>query len=387
MTNSHPDKSDEINITPENIKANGIDTLVISLNGVWKNLAWFSYFSELKKEAQEKSLDVTGRITTEPSGKEWAFIMRPNGSQGFAWLLVGNDFTLRIGQWAISKSRPNVMAEIRSEMLWRLGAQEACSFIIGLLAEMGIDIEVVKPSRVDLCLDILFPKTAWEKNLIDYAVTKAFDRAVYLQNKRQLKGMSFGKGDILARLYDKKLEIKQKSHKMWMFDIWGIQEIPQDKIMLRIEFQMRRELLIEIKINTLTDLFERQQDVWAYCTKRWLKFQDNIDLHRENRNTMKWWQVVQEGYSKAQGANPGIREHILKLDMERLARQAYGILLSFMACHLELTNKKSAIIEMIHILNIFVNFLKEIGKNELEMNESIDERRTRFKRIAERTSE
>jgi hypothetical protein len=387
MTNSHPDKSDYISLTSGNIKANGIDSLVISFNGVWKNLAWFSYFTDLKKEAQEKSLDVPGAIKTEPSGIEWAFIMKPNGSQGFAWLLIGNDFTLRIGQWAESKSRPNVMAEIRSEMLWRVGAQEACSYIINLLVDMGLEIEVVKPSRVDLCLDILFPKIAWNKNLIDYAVTKASDRAFYLRNAHQTTGMSFGKGDIMARLYDKELEIKQKSNKMWMFDIWGIKEIPKDKIMVRIEYQLRREILKDVGVNTLTDLFEKQQNVWAYCTNSWLKFQDNIELHREKRNNMKWWQVIQEGYSKAQGANPSIREHIYKLDMERLTRQAYGIILSLIACHLELTNEKTERIEIGKFLYIFLDSLNSIGKNEQEMNEKIHERRTKFKRIAEGASE
>ncbi len=38
------------------------------------------------------------------------------------------------------------MAEIRSEMLWHFGAEEACSFITNMLTELGLDIEVVKPS-------------------------------------------------------------------------------------------------------------------------------------------------------------------------------------------------------------------------------------------------
>lgn len=197
--------------------------------------------------------------------------------------------------------------------------------------------------------------------------------------------MSFGKGDMMARLYDKVLEIKQKSKKMWMFDIWGMKQIPQDKIMVRVEFQMRRELLKDVQVNTLTDLFEKQQNIWAYCTNTWLKFQDNIELHREKRHTMEWWQVIQEGYAKAQGANPSIREHILKLDMERLTRQAYGILLSLMACHLELTDEKAARIEMSQLLCIFVDCLNNIGNNAQEMNEKIHERRTKFKRIAQGT--
>ena len=237
MNNMPPYKSDDIHVSSRNIKANGFDKLVIAVNGEWKNLAWFSFFSDLKKEAQDISLDVPGAIKTD-SPIEWSFRMKPNGANGFTWLLIGNDFNLKVGQWAISKERPNVMAEISAEMLWRLGAQEACSFITNLLEDMGLDIKTIKPSRVDLCLDILFPKSAWEMGLVMYAVTMASERVGYWQKAEQTKGMSFGKGKIMARLYDKGLEIKQQSHKFWMFDIWGIPEIPQDKIMLRKEFQM-----------------------------------------------------------------------------------------------------------------------------------------------------
>jgi len=144
MTNSPPDKSECIDVKAENIKANGIDTLILSFNGEWKNLEWFSCFAELKKKAQEASTDMPGTITVETG---WNFRMMPNGSKGFEWLLISNDFALRIGKWAMSKTRPNIMAEIRSEMLWRLGAEESCSFISNMLSEMGFEISTIKPSR------------------------------------------------------------------------------------------------------------------------------------------------------------------------------------------------------------------------------------------------
>lgn len=384
MTNSPPDKSGDIDMKAENIKATGIDTLVISFNGEWKNLEWFSYFSELKKTAQEASIDVPGTIKIET---EWHFRMIPNGSKGFEWLLISNDFALRIGKWATSKTRPNIMAEIRSEMLWRLGAEESCSFISNMISEMGFEIAVIKPSRVDLCLDALFPKSGWNKDLIDYAVTKAFERACYMQKGGQLKGLAFGKGEIMARLYDKELEIKQHSNKVWMFDIWGIAEIPEEKIMLRIEFQMRREILKDVGANTLTELFEKQQNIWAYCTKKWLKFEDNIGAHRDYRKTMPWWEVVQDGYEKAQGANPAIREHIMKADMERLTCQAFGILISITACNLELTNDESNGIKLEQVLYTFIDWLVKIGKTSEELNEKIQDRRTKFKRISQGSEE
>jgi hypothetical protein len=328
--------------------------------------------------AQEASENIPGKIKAV---NEWEFTMMPNGAKGFEWLLISNDFALKIGKWATSKTRPNIMAEIRSEMLWRLGAEEACSFISKLFLEMGFEASVIKPSRVDLCMDVLFPKSAWNKDLIDYAVTKAFERAVYMQKAGQLKGMSIGKGEIMARLYDKELEIKQKSNKIWMYEIWGLVKIPEDKIMLRIEFQMRREPLKDVGANTLADLFDMQPCIWAYCTKKWLKFEDNAGAHRDYRNIMMWWTVVQDGYEKAQGATPAIREHIVKADMERLTCQAFGILISITACNLELVNDESEKIKLEQVLHTFIDWLVKIGKTSEELNDKIQDRRTKFKRV------
>lgn len=379
MTNSPPSKSESIQVSSGNIKASGIDTLVISLKGEWKNLEWFSYFADLKKTAQESSSDCSGKIHVN---HEWSFQIKPNGTQGFEWILVSRDFTLKIGRWAKSKSRPNIMAEIRSEMLWRIGAKNSTDFIVSMLSEMGFEIEIVKPSRVDLCIDILFPKSAWDKELIEYAVTKASERAIYMKKAGKYSGMSFGRGEIMARLYDKGLEIRDHSKKFWMFDVWEIIEIPTGKIMLRVEFQLRREPLKELGINTLDDLFEKKESIWTYCTIKWLKFQDNINAHADQRNTMPWWSVVQSGYHLAVGVNPAIRAKIIKIDVEQLTRQAFGILLSIAACILELTNSKEERIKIEHVLSFFVDSLIKIGKTPDEMNEKIQERRARFNHLS-----
>ena len=386
MTNSTPSKLTKEYVTSQHIKANGIDTLIISLNGEWKNLEWFSYFASLKQEAQESSLDVSGTIKTE-NLEEWSFRIKPNGSQGFEWLLISNDFTLRIGKWATSKTRPNVMAELRSEMLWRLGPQTSCSYITTMLEAMGLDIAVVKPSRVDFCLDILLTKSLWNKELIEYVVTRASERSLYMQNAKQLKGLSIGKGDIMARLYDKALEIKQVSNKAWMYDVWGIDEIPQHKVMVRVEFQIRRAVLKDTHIETLSDLFEKQPKIWSYCTKEWLKFQDNVDAYRKKRKTLEWWKIIQDGYENAQGATPAIREHILKLNIEQLARQAYGLILSIAACHKEIKKEPLEKVELEDVLIIFLNCLTSMGKTPSEMNETIIQRRVKFKRLSQGTGE
>lgn len=42
-----------------------------------------------------------------------------------------------------------------------------------------------------------------------------------------MTGFRIGCGNIFARLYDKGLEIKTKSKKFWMFDLWKLESIPE----------------------------------------------------------------------------------------------------------------------------------------------------------------
>jgi hypothetical protein len=96
---------------------------------------------------------------------------------------------------------------------------------------------------------------------------------------------------------------------------------------------------------------------------------------------MPWWKIIQDGYEKAQGAHPAIREHIMKADMERLTCQAFGILISIMACNLELTNDKSTWIKLDQVMDTFIDWLDRIGKTSEELNEKLQDRRTKFKMV------
>ena len=93
-----------------------------------------------------------------------------------------------------------------------------------------------------------------------------------------MKGISIGKGNISARLYDKPLEIKQQSKKYWMYDVWGINknDLDDNHKIIRVEFQLRRELIKDLGANYFEDLLKGYGKIWAYCTQKWLKFQDRL---------------------------------------------------------------------------------------------------------------
>jgi len=310
MTISHP-------ANVKNILVSGVDSLVLSMDIEWKDASIFTVLDEAKEQAKKNSVDYQGQIKHFIPEEVWPFTIKPHGAKGFSWILSGKDFTYKIANTIKPNSRPNVMIEIRSEVLWRLGPEEAIKIALGIIsANQGRIIEA-KLSRVDLCVDFLMSEKRWASELMEYAVTRAADTALYFHYKK-LTGIVIGKGDIHARLYDKPLEIQKQSKKEWMYDIWGIKEVPEGKKIIRIEFQIRREVLNELGLKTVDDLFQKADRAWASCTQKWLKFQDRPGLHHTQRSTFKWYEEIQDGFRGVQGAEPLVREKAVKMDKKKL---------------------------------------------------------------------
>jgi hypothetical protein len=219
-----------------------------------------------------------------------------------------------------------------------------------------------------------------------YAVTRAVDVSPHFRHDH-LTGISIGKGKMSARIYDKLLEIKQQSRKFWMFDIWGIDKVPEARRIIRIEFQLRRESIKEMRLNTFDDFLESIENVWAYCTKKWLKFEDNPGRHHTQRSTLEWWEVVQNGFNGCQDPKPVIRSKAFRTDRIQLVRQAFGQITSLEAVRLEeegmgLNTK----VDMVKPLETFAKALLEDGKDEKALNERIALKRARYHRIKEKGS-
>lgn len=311
------------------VLASGIDTLYLAVNLKWTGEGFFDYLRTLKAKAIEAEQDQPGQCVT-PGGEDWQFVVRPYGMKGYEWLLESREYRVDLGGWAEPKQRPSAMAYLGSETLWRLGAHAAVGRVLGQLAAAGATVQIVKPSRVDLTVDLLLPAEAWCFDLARLFSTRGDDVTTYTF-KRKLTGFKIGSGNIVARLYDKPAEIARKRQKLWMFDVWGIPAAPVSYKIIRVEFQLRREALREFGIDTYEQLRERQAAVWAYCTQRWLKVQDHPERHATRRHTLPWWIVVQNGFSGAQGGTPAVRRKAIRTDEEQLSRQLFGLLTSMMA--------------------------------------------------------
>lgn len=377
MTISPPAKV-KVDQLSTQILCSGIDSLNLAIDVHWSKTDLFDYLSILKEDAKNNRKDAPGILELDEGRNKWLFNIKAHGKNGYEWMLSNKEFTLVIGAWKRPQSKPSVLAEIRSETLWHLGAERAVEKIKEILLAQGGTRITIKPSRVDFCVDIIFPENEWNVSLKKYAITRSTYMASHLSHKK-LTGFSIGKGKLSARLYDKPLEIRQQSKKFWMYDIWGIKEVPENRKVIRVEFQFRRELLKQLAINDISDLFLHCDNIWAYCTQRWLKFQTNPEKHHTQRKTLDWWLEVQNGFLGVQEPTPLVRSRALNFDIHQNTIQAIGHIRSLIAAKVA----SQVLDEYVpaEIEDGFENILREVNKTEeskVEFADSVSKKIANF---------
>jgi hypothetical protein len=347
VTNSPPDNVKKFALNEEEegrVVAAGIDSLRLAINLRWSTAHAFKKLAECKDLAKAASDDEPIAIKVEADGSTFRFVVTPHGKNGYEWLLVGQQFSIQLGHWAEPIQRPSAMVDIRSEALWTYGPDAAVKRAALALESMGAKIVNIKPSRIDLCVDVLIREESWHGNLDEHFVCRAHNVSRY-RSRRKLSGFTVGKGAMSARLYDKPLEIRDKSHKTWMYDVWGLSRVPEDHRIVRVEFQIRRDMLREVGLNSWDETMRALPSSWSYSTKRWLRLVKDAGLHKTQQTLEPWWSVVQDGFPGAQGATPVVREKALNMDKKRLASQSIGTLTSIFAASLDDDDYFDAVID------------------------------------------
>jgi hypothetical protein len=329
-TNSPPPNVSFPSFEPFKVLASGFDTVALAIDVEWQNDDFFQILDKLQLRAQQKETEAPAEVASA-APEQFNYNVLAHGSNGYAWILQGREYTLKIGNWKTPRSRPSVMVDIRSETLWRLGVKAAVDHIQNVLQKAGAKVLTAKASRVDLCVDMLIPEELWNDNLRLHLVSRAAKRDPHFSHD-DFTGLSLGSGKISARLYDKPLEIDVKSKKYWMYDIWGIADVPVGSKIIRHEFQLRREFLKELNLNLIPEAMREAHRVWSYCTKQWLQFVDNPKIHHTQQKTMPWWLVVQNGFKGVQNAEPLVRVKACSADEIGIAQQVLGYLSSLTAC-------------------------------------------------------
>jgi hypothetical protein len=200
---------------------------------------------------------------------------------------------------------PNVLLSLNAQRLWHLGVQGAVAETLRELHDLaGGTVQECRVSRCDLAADLQLPEPLTDHFLRAHAVRRAAEGKVYLRRDELATFYCGAAGsDVQLRIYDKSREIIH-SEKFWFLPLWGLEV---NAGVWRVEFQLRREFLRNVGINTLEELQARQGDLWRYLTEEWfsLRLQDNE--HTSRRTVLPLWQVVQSCADRFGPAAEGVQ--------------------------------------------------------------------------------
>lgn len=134
---------------------------------------------------------------------------------------------------------------------------------------VGEEVSEARVSRIDLFVDFVssVDMESWDRNAW---VTRARSINAYSVDNK-FSGWTVGLGGIIsARLYDKTLEI-QKSKKYYLHELWRRAGWDGTSKVWRLEFQLKRDVLIEKGLVGLDAALSNLNGLWSYATTEWLR--------------------------------------------------------------------------------------------------------------------
>ncbi|MEW6182272.1 MAG: replication initiation factor [Bacillota bacterium] len=317
------------NYIQEGVKAlliRGIDTLIFGLD-IENYKGELGYilkkFDALKEEAQK-----TGKeIIIELNGV--TLTVEPSGMPFYRYRLTCNDWIIGFSEKPVNIN-PDIKVRLISGFLWSYGYQGAYEKFLDWFDFFGVKILKSKITRLDICADT--DKVRFVESDREGFVTRAKSHCRHHVTEEHFEGSTFtgfsiGSGKpLLVRIYDKSKEIR-KSGKEWFKDIWKDKGWDGEKTVWRVEFQLKREVLKELGISSVEDVWGKEDALWSYLTTKWLQLKKGSGKNVSRLPDKSKWKVIQKA-EIIKEVSPLVREKVLEGDLKRLLDQGGGILLS-----------------------------------------------------------
>ena len=271
--------STSINSYNTKILRTGIDSLYLSYQGDLLEESSIR-LTELKKMAQSPDPRITALAQIDINSH--IFEVKDRGRHPFAFILSDNWYRIEIAKLGAVRT-PLAHVQVMSELLTEHGVEQVVSDLNNIVNDLGVLTDSPAVSRLDLCVDFVTDYPLSEIIDVDW-VTRAKDMDRYTV-QRTFSGWVIGiGGNIVARLYNKTLEMKKKpryylekihSECGWdgLSDVW------------RLEFQFRRAALRELGIVSFSSLKESLAGLWQYASTDWLR----LTITSETDNTQSRW--------------------------------------------------------------------------------------------------
>jgi len=297
------------------IRASGIDSLYASVRG---QLADELLVTLAALRSDNPGADVPVAL----QGVTPDFLLRRYGWRGYPLWLSSPRFEVCLGG---SDPFPPVYLQLHAEHIHSLGIDAAVgdaeSFLVGVLFPRGCHVVA---SRVDVFVD----EQGWTPRREDSTRFRCLARRrrmfeVSRQEHgygRRLSGFTFGKGDLVARIYDKSLEMAVVGA-TWPELLWKGRDSAQ--AVWRVEYQFRRPALAAMGLTGMRDVVRHRQALWDYGC-RWLSLRSRIS----DTNLARWpvapvWTQLASACIGGSGVAL-IRERVHQADVLRLTQGLVG---------------------------------------------------------------
>jgi hypothetical protein len=278
------------------VVAAGIDSLYIGFGISEWNLdeTVFKQLDDKKSEAGGTLFGGKG-TTIQLAGSE--FNLLPKGTKGYEYVMYNEDLRLCLARNCQGgRVFPEVMAEFNSSYLWGKGYNKAYHEFNDWLSQWA-KVKSEKVNRVDLCLDLeaKLPVIDVKREV----VSRLRKKTTHFEGEKHTDGIHdsgyrFGKGALVARIYDKRAELI-KSKKIWLEDGWKYGGWDGKSDVTRIEGQFRRTFLREMSVNSYQEMTERIADIWRVFTTECLiiKEANPNDSNHRRWETSPFWKTAQ----------------------------------------------------------------------------------------------
>ena len=300
------------------------------------------------------------------------FELFPNGKKGYAFLLKNESFEIDIAQFKskLDNFAP-IQVRISSNSLWSNGLSNSWSIVYNWIVETFNNITAEKVCRLDLCSHI-----CGVDFITNYEISYKgdFKKRQTFYTGQTINSIIFGsrKGkNIYCRIYNKSLEIEEKHKKYWFHEIWKNNNMNINNVW-NLEFEIKSEFLRKFNINTVKDVILHLNDIWNYCTTKWLIKVDRTNTRIERCNTSNEWLKIQKAFDCYTPIGLIEKDKQLEIDAQKLIPNILGSITSYSARKKETNISK--VFEMlkkdfgIYLKNKNTNFSKEVENKLLILN-------------------
>lgn len=310
-----------------------IDTLCILIN-IEKyeenNKNLFEYLSIEKEKAKMLSKDnSTYKHLIEING--FTFQLLSNSCRGYAYILKNEFFEVKISQFKskIENFYP-IQVRFSSEVLWSKGVNNAWAIFYNWVVETFGNIIDNKVCRLDLACHISDVDFTSNYNNV---YKGNFKKIQVFYNGKSINSICFGSRknkNIYCRIYNKTLEIQENKKKNWFVDIWKNNNLNIDNVW-NIEFEIKSEFFRKYNLNTLSDILSSLNDIWKYCTEKWLIKIDRTNIRVERCKVNNNWLEIQKCYESFKSKELIERDKQLMINAEKLIPNIIGNITSYSA--------------------------------------------------------